>query len=149
MEYEVYAFAGASEQEAKVVLQGRRGKYEIVTMSKDAPRANVTIRDAVDVNISPLLRQMDEKGTEVGFGIKREAKECRTPRRNPQVEELVAFFERVEQWSDEVHRYLADEIFPIQTAMWGAQTTTQCLCQWCRCLSRKEETTESTMGRRL
>jgi hypothetical protein len=76
VEYKVYAFAGASEQEGKVVvLQGRRGKYEIMTTSKDAPRPKVTIKDAVDVNISPLLRQLDAKGTQVRFGINREAKE--------------------------------------------------------------------------
>jgi hypothetical protein len=114
VEYEVYAFAGASEQEGKVVLQGRRGKYEIMTTSKDAPRPKVTIRDAIDVNISPLLRWMNEKGTEVRFAIKREAKECRTPRRNAEVEGLVRFFEEAEQWGEQVHRYISKEIFPIQ-----------------------------------
>ncbi len=114
VEYEVYAFAGASEQEGKVVLQGRKGKYEIMTTSKEAPRPKVTIRDAMDVNISPLQRQLDAKGTEVHFAINREAKECRTPRRNPEVEDLVRFFEEVEDWGERVHRYFVSEIFLIQ-----------------------------------
>jgi hypothetical protein len=110
----VYAFAGASEQEGKVVLQGLRGKCEIMTTSKEAPRPKVTIKDAVDVNISPLLRWVDAKSTEVRFAIKREAEECRTPRRNAEVEGLVRFFEEVGQWGEQVHRYFSEEIFPIQ-----------------------------------
>ncbi len=111
------AFAGGSEQEGeKVVLQGRRGKYEIMTTSKETPRPKVTIRDAMCVNISPLLRQVDAKATEVRFVINREAKGCRTPRRNAEVEGLVRFFEEVEEWGERMHRYFVDEIFPIQVA---------------------------------
>ncbi len=54
-----------------------------------------------------------ERG-EVRFTIKREAKECKTPRRNGEVQGLVRFFVEVEHWGEQVLRYFVDEIFPIQ-----------------------------------
>ena len=112
--YEVSAFAG-SDSEDKVVLQGRTCRYEIKrTGSKEAPRPKVAIRDAVDCNVTWLLGQVSSENV-LQFAVRREEKECRTPRRNRQAEAAIEYFERFERWCEAVHRYFTQTLFPVQT----------------------------------
>jgi hypothetical protein len=115
--YELVAFAGNDDAD-KVVLQGRTGEFEIVvTGSKEAPRRQVVVRDALDVNVTWLLSQVEAEGEKrvVKFAIAREAAECRTPRRNAQTDAAIEYFERFERWCESVHRYVTQTVFPVQT----------------------------------
>jgi hypothetical protein len=115
-QYQLLAFAGAAADVDCVVLQQRTGNYVIVTQTEAHPRPQVKVRDALDVNVTWLLNVVEAATLRTRFSIDREHKECRTPRRNPQVEEALAFFSPLYAWSNRVHDYFTQQLFPVQTA---------------------------------
>ncbi len=111
VEYELSAHAGTGEKE-RIVLQSRCCKYDLITLSKDlAPRKHM-VRDALDVNVTWALNQL-EVG-EIVFGIDRSAKSCKTPRRNEDVIRAMEFFEAFDQWSRSVSQYFESSVFPFE-----------------------------------
>jgi hypothetical protein len=110
VEYDLFVFA--KTRELHIHLRDSVCKRSFVTSSKDAPRPKLVIRDGIDVCISPLLTTLDEAAKLVHFKVNRASKECRTPRRNPQVERAVEFFKCVAQWSDSVYQYFVCEVLP-------------------------------------
>ncbi len=67
-----------------------------------------------DLLLSPLLSQMAAGGTEFAFAINRSQRACRTPRRNPDVEMVLAFCRDVAKWADAVSRFFVDDLFAAQ-----------------------------------
>jgi hypothetical protein len=113
-DYELFAFVG-NDPEDKVVLQGRRAKYEKMTTTKDSPYPQVRVRDPIDVNLTLLLHQLDPECSVIRFAIDRAHKECRTPRRNPDVEKMLSLMSEVEEFGASLQRYLVTEMFSVQT----------------------------------
>jgi hypothetical protein len=113
--YELLAFAGTAAEEC-VMLQQRTGTYVIVTQTEGHPRPQMKVRDALDVNVTWLLNAVEAGTLRTRFSIDREHKECRTPRRNPQVEEALAFFTSMYTWCNRVSDYFTQQLFPVQTA---------------------------------
>ncbi len=72
--------------------------------------------DALDVQLTWLLNRLDRASLVTTFAIARDAADCRTPRRNAQTEEALAFFRTVFAWSERVQAYLTGQVFPIQTS---------------------------------
>ncbi len=72
--------------------------------------------DALDVQLTWLLNRLDRASLVTSFAIARDAADCRTPRRNAQTEEALAFFRTVFAWSERVQAYLTGQVFPIQTS---------------------------------
>jgi hypothetical protein len=110
---------------------------ELMTTTKDTPRRQVVVRDALDLNLSYLLgkvwvfqrkkicfdvqrNKQVNSSNQFEFRIDRSSADCRTPRRNPQVKELLEFVVRVAKWSDSVVGYFRNEIFPIQNGQSGS-----------------------------
>jgi hypothetical protein len=132
----VIVFAGSDDSEDKVVLQSRSAKYELKTTTKEAPRSRVHICDPVDVNLTALLTRLSERFcffmfcivvafvfvlilckqscSLLLFTIERGRKQCKTPRRNPEVEEALVLMRNVGSWGERVKQYLLGDVFPLQ-----------------------------------
>ncbi len=76
-----------NEPTDQIVLQKRDGAYEIMTTSKNAPRPEVRVLDPVEVNLTWLLKHINADN-QWDFRINRDAKSCRTPRNNEEVDEV-------------------------------------------------------------
>mmetsp|Transcript_26534 Transcript_26534/g.66767 ORF Transcript_26534/g.66767 Transcript_26534/m.66767 type:complete len:940 (-) Transcript_26534:58-2877(-) len=109
--YELFAFVGSKPTD-KVSLLSRSAKYTIVTRSKSTPRPEVSILPSIDCNISALLKQAL---TGAAFTIDRDDEQCRTPRRNPQVDAQLNLAAAYYVWARSVHAYFAERLFPVQT----------------------------------
>jgi hypothetical protein len=111
-EYELIAFPG-NDPGAGVSLQSRSGKFEIKTAAKSPPRLEQVLRPHLDANITWLLRQVDPEHR-ASFAIDRSARECHTPRRNPEVEAALRAHRELAAWCASVHGYFVGELFPAQ-----------------------------------
>jgi hypothetical protein len=114
VQYQLLAFAGAAADVDCVVLQQRTGNFVIVTQTEAHPRPQVKVHDPLDVNVTWLLHAVDAGTLRTLFDIDREHKECRTPRQNPQVDEALSFFNTLYAWSNLVHDYFTQQLFPLQ-----------------------------------
>ena len=108
-----YRGTGESDDDSFVVTQ-KEGCTEVKTPVDKAPRAEVTTRNAIDVNITPLLRKNKDTGGRQPFEIRREASSCHTPRRNAQVEQLIRTLNNLNEWCSQVHSYFTDVLFPME-----------------------------------
>lgn len=73
------------------------------------------VKDAIDLNLSWCLRQIDATSNAFSFSIDRASKRCRTPRRNDDVESALSFFREVAQWCTSVRAYFFYDLFQAQT----------------------------------
>ena len=120
VDYKLFIYAGSEPDDEPIVLQSRLAKMELMTTTKDTPRREVVVRDAVDINLTYLLQRVNTDN-QFAFKIDRWAKDCHTPRRNPEVSALIEFVLRVAQWAVKIDGYFQKEIFPIQTGQGGAE----------------------------
>ena len=111
-EYEIFAFEGNNPKE-KVLLASRSGGVELMTSSKNTPQPKATVRGSIDVNCTYLFQKLNEEG-QFDFKIDRSKKSCRTPRRNDQVTEALAYFSRTSNWFKQVKNYFTSTLFPIE-----------------------------------
>ena len=85
-----------------------------MTSSKVSPRKEVRILDAIDINLTWLLQQVDSD-QRLRFAIDRNKESCRTPRRNEEIEGALNYFERFERWCEKVHAYFTQDLFRVET----------------------------------
>jgi hypothetical protein len=101
-QYELVAFRGVGDKlEDRIVLQSRKSHQDIITPSRSSPYPEAT-KSHSDLNISWLLRCMDDKLMQITFAIDRKMKECHTPSRNSQVSDALDFFRKFREWSHHV-----------------------------------------------
>lgn len=110
--HELVAFQGADPSEA-LVFSSRAGRVEIKTSTKQTPRPRSVVRPNVDLDVSWLLRQIDDAGR-AAFSIDRASAGCHTPRRNPQVDEALLAFAALDSWCGAVTAHFLSEVFPAQ-----------------------------------
>lgn len=67
----------------------------------ESPYPSNTVISPIDVNITQLLSLVNEKQS-FKFAINRNVPECRTPRRNPDVEAALRFFNDISNWASRV-----------------------------------------------
>ncbi len=123
VEYELWAYPSNSPDE-KVVLQKRSGDAEIMTPGElgitveqrqnRTPRSKRLVRDPIDVEITWLLQQINSDTSKLQFSIDRSRKDCRTPRRNPEIGSSLSHFSSFFSWSSRVHNYFVSDLFPVQ-----------------------------------
>lgn len=113
LDYSLVVFVG-NEGDEKVILQERVGKIQLMTTTEKSPLPESVVRDALDLNISYLFSKETPDG-KLCFGIVREARDCHTPRRNPEVDELIRFVVSARVWANRVREYFRNSIFPIET----------------------------------
>ncbi|CAJ1392179.1 unnamed protein product [Effrenium voratum] len=104
------AFKGVgADASDRLTIWSRQGQVELKTATKN-PAPHPEVRSPAiskEVNISWLLRSMSDPSTLMpSFGIDRNAKACKTPRRNGETLKAFAHFQAIAHWTS----YLADYI---------------------------------------
>ena len=123
-QYELVAFRGVGDQlEDRIVLQSRKSHQDIVTTSRSSPYPEAT-NNHFDLNISWLLRCMDDKLMQITFAIDREMKDCHTPSCNPRVSDALAFFRKFREWCLHVADYFLT-LFQVQLTHTAANVAKQ------------------------
>ena len=94
----------------------RAGQAELVTSTKQSPRPEVK-KPAVNlqVDVNWLFRSLKSDKAVPGFTVDRLAKQCKTPRRNEDVQQAYNHCERVAVFAKQVSSYLSG-LFQVQTA---------------------------------
>lgn len=108
--YELVAYQGADPSDA-LVLSSRAGRIEIKTTTNQTPRPRSVVRPNLDLDLSWLLRQIDDAGR-ADFAIDRADAACHTPRRNPQVDEALRAVGEFDAWCAAVAVHFMGEVFP-------------------------------------
>lgn len=116
-EHEIFAFAGADPAgPSRVVLGGRRGTYEIKTTGRGNenrhPRPACHSEEHLDVDLTWLLTHLDGTGA-AAFSVDRGVETCRTPAKNADVEEALAFFAGLSEWMKSLRSYFTDRLFEV------------------------------------
>jgi hypothetical protein len=123
--YELVAFRGVGDKlDDRIVLQSRKSHQDIVTSSRSSPYPEAT-NSFHDLNISWLLRCMDDKLMQITFLIDREMKDCHTPSRNLQVLGALSFFRKFKEWVLCVNDYFLYRLFQVQLTHTAANVVRQ------------------------
>ena len=113
-QYELVAFRGVGDKlEDRIMLQSRKSHQDIVTASRSSPYPEAT-KNHYDLNISWLLRCMDDKLMRINFLIDRKMKECHTPSRNSQVSHALDLFRKFREWGQHVGCCFTVSLFQVQ-----------------------------------
>jgi hypothetical protein len=114
--WQLIAFVGTGNDAGdRVELIGRKGSCELMTSNKSTPRVESRVCAPIDVRLTWLLQQTSQTGLMPQFTIQRSDPACRTPRRNPQVEQALSFHIDFYSWAKQVHRYLLSELIPVHS----------------------------------
>jgi len=83
--YTLFAFSGVGDNSEKTIkITSESGQMEAICRNKCAPFQE-SAREVFDVNISWLLKHINEAGGAPNFSIDRAHPNCATPRQNPDV----------------------------------------------------------------
>jgi hypothetical protein len=110
--YELVAYQGNAPENA-VALLTRSGGVEIKTGAKQTPRPATVVRPPLDVDVSWLFSQLDDRARP-RFAIDRASKRCHTPRRNPEVDRALTSLAAIHDWCVRVVHYFRNDLFPAQ-----------------------------------
>ena len=111
--HELSLYAG-NDLQNKLVIRSKTGKTQIlVTDSEVPPKPASSVAGPFEVDITSLLRHIDEK-LQISFEIDRQHKECHTPRRNEQIQKLLHTTVEFAMWAELVGSYFKNRLFPVQ-----------------------------------
>jgi hypothetical protein len=113
IKYEIFVFIGSDSNSNKVVLTDRSSSCELVaTGTKASPFPSNFRRSPIDMSLTWLIKNLLVKDREClcNFVIDRTLKSCRTPRRNDDVANALAFFEKLRNWCSHVEHYFKSEL---------------------------------------
>jgi hypothetical protein len=114
--YEVLAFCGVGcEATDQVIVNRRSCTHEIITGTKFNPRIEAKSYPNIDVDISWILRHVKAEDLGITFKVTRNDDKCRTPRRNPDVENALRSFRALVFWCASVSQYFSSHLF----SAWG------------------------------
>lgn len=116
VKWELQAFKGAgSAGDLSVTLQKRTGSIELKTLAESTPRPAVVVQPNIDVNITWLLNRLSMDKHQTTFLIDRtDVKRCHTPRRNPEVDQALSFWQSLSSWCNSVRHYFMNSLLPVQ-----------------------------------
>jgi len=110
VQYELVAVRGVGAESAdRIPILSRTGHHELKTTCKlppPSPEAKVPAV-AFEVNITWLLHMLQKEVASPAFKIDRVSAECRTPRRNPDVDAAFRHFRSLTLWTAQVAGYLS------------------------------------------
>ena len=89
------------------------GHTKITTRSDVSPKPSARAIDNVCVSLKWLLKQLSNTNS-VCFEINRSSEECKTPRRNPEINNAINFFQEISSWSSEVSAVIQDSVLYVQ-----------------------------------
>jgi hypothetical protein len=105
--WETSIFSGTNVDQ-KLKLQSRSSSMIVVTQSKHAPIAESREKQAVDLLLTWFLKQIDTAEGTAQFHTTRES--AKTPRRNDQVEDAMAFFNNLKEWATSVRAHFTVDL---------------------------------------
>lgn len=106
MAYELEAIRGVGADDSdRLLICSRSGHVELKTSTKSSPHPETKVSTCEEVNISFLLKQLLGSPATPAFKIDRLSPKCRTPRRNPEVQEAVNFGRSYLTWICKVSKY--------------------------------------------
>mmetsp|Transcript_126991 Transcript_126991/g.179207 ORF Transcript_126991/g.179207 Transcript_126991/m.179207 type:complete len:1000 (+) Transcript_126991:70-3069(+) len=106
MAYELEAIRGVgADASDRLLICSRSGHVELKTSTKSSPHPETKVSTCEEVNISFLVKQLLGSPATPAFKIDRLSPKCRTPRRNPEVQEAVNFGRRYLTWICKVSKY--------------------------------------------
>jgi len=106
--YEFLVVRGVGKDpDDRMQIFARTGHDELKTSAKVSPRPEARV-PAVEkeAEISWLLRQLPVGSSSPGFRVDRGAAQCKTPRRNPEVDKASEHYEKMKQWARTAYQYL-------------------------------------------
>lgn len=109
--WRVVAFKGVDPVAPTCELAQRKGVAQIVTTTREAPKPATMVRPNIDVDITWLLKNTG-KELPVSFAIDRDAKTCKTPRRNDDVDTVLTANGSLALWANRVANYFRTNVFP-------------------------------------
>ena len=116
-EWTLSAVAGgvSTADNKPIVLLRHKGTYEMKTLgpTKRSPRPATTLHPPIELQVCFLLKCFED--TSIKFAIDRGASDCRTPRRNKQVEDAIHWFHELHTWACSV-RHLLDNMCSVDPA---------------------------------
>ncbi|KAI8898224.1 hypothetical protein BC833DRAFT_620541, partial [Globomyces pollinis-pini] len=98
-------------QSSTIVLGSHQGSQEYVTKTDQQPFPDKVIQQPNTLDISILFENYDFPSSNPKFAIDRTHKDCHTPRRNKQSEDICEFAIRSGNWTSSVVNYFHDMIF--------------------------------------
>lgn len=110
--WQLYVYQGNNPKD-RVVLQVQKLEHIITTNSDDTPLPATRITSPVEVNITWLMQQLNGEGT-LAFKIDRSTKDCKTPRRNRDIDQALDFCLDFYNMSGRVASWL-HSLFNLQT----------------------------------
>lgn len=105
VDYRLVAFPGA-DVDAAIVLQEGTRSCTITQSSENPPLPEHVVVPPRDIQLTWLLQHVGSD-LEIQFAIDREHDQCKTPRRNSQVNAAFAFFTQLHTWCTGVHSYIS------------------------------------------
>jgi hypothetical protein len=110
--YELMAIRGVgSDASDRMVICRRSCSHEIETGTKSTPRPAAKVYPDIDVDVSWIFRHVNSNELGAVFKIARESEKCRTPRRNPDVEDALRNLRALSKWGASVCRYFSTGLF--------------------------------------
>ena len=98
--YKVLVYSGAEPNDSSICFQSRTGTMRVATRARDASFQMHAGKSPTDINLTWLFQQLqDGKCT---FDIDRSDAECRTPRRNKDIDAAAKFWDSVNLWTSQV-----------------------------------------------
>ncbi|MDP2434882.1 MAG: hypothetical protein Q8P67_04000, partial [archaeon] len=110
LSYRLSIYPG-NDASAGLVLDSFSGDAETVSPAETTPFPETTINPSHEVAIGALLQSLSPETLSACFRIRRDKASCKTPRRNPDVEEALSFFLSLSQWYQQLDNYLSRDFF--------------------------------------
>ncbi len=114
-EYRVSAFRGVGErdQDGVVLMKRNNAKHTINLRAKESPYPAAT-KTSRDVNISFLLRSINDKTIQPRFEINRSSNKCFTPYRNEDIKSALEGISKLDGWCSLIHSYFTNSFFRVE-----------------------------------
>eukprot|EP00475_Leptophrys_vorax_P036225 TRINITY_DN60812_c0_g1_i1.p1 TRINITY_DN60812_c0_g1~~TRINITY_DN60812_c0_g1_i1.p1 ORF type:complete len:946 (+),score=253.54 TRINITY_DN60812_c0_g1_i1:36-2840(+) len=114
VQYELYFVIGNRRTDKSLMISSRSARTMISTSINTQPRPSTVRRDPLEVDITWMLERCSPAELSTSFSIDRESRACKTPRRNPQVQEAILFFSSMMTFASKFMDYFVDILFPTQ-----------------------------------
>ena len=106
VKYSLLAVVGVGESDADVItIRSRAASQEIISRVKHFPFPGIALtKEELDIN--PLFSLYDNSGSLLlNFSVNRAHEKCYTPVRNPEVEKVVIFFNKLRSFFSKLSKY--------------------------------------------
>jgi hypothetical protein len=116
VQYEAFFYAGSDPKNRIATLFQRNAQCDIRTGGNINPRTETRVCDPIELNFSWFLQNLTADKLQTKFFIDRSSSICRTPRRNPQIEEALYYLRTLSSFASKVGDYFRTQLFPLDNS---------------------------------